>query len=223
MMVENFGNPADMARYAAAVFVNVATEAIESRGRFNVFLSGGSTPKLMHSMLVANDKDSIDWNKVWFFCGDERYLPEGNPDRNETMFRATLIDPLDAKHFFPMTFRESAEDSAIRYEEVLSKNLVGPVDLMFLGMGGDGHTLSLFPGSPALKSSSLVAAGPGLDPPAAWRTTMTLAFLPRVEQAYFLLAGADKKEKFEAVMAGEDYPSGRAAKVLKNVTWLTAF
>ena len=221
-LIEVFDTPEHVARAAAVGIVELAHHAILERGRFNLFLSGGSTPKRLHALLAREFKDQIDWSKVWLFCGDERYLPEGDANRNETMFRETLLEPLafDEARFFPMPVLGSAAKAAYAYEQTLRENLVGPADLMLLGMGPDGHCLSLFPNSPALGAEGWVTSGPGLNPPAAERVTVTLSFLSQVSQGWFLVTGGDKQEKLHAIEHGGNYPAGVVTRRLGACRWM---
>lgn len=214
-----------MAQRAAQDIAECAARAIAEHGRFNLFLGGGSTPRYLHKELVTEPlRSQIDWDKVYLFCGDERFLPVGDPEKNETMFRETLSGPLNfpEERLFNMPYLLPAEHAAEVYEKTLREHLVGPVDLMLLGMGPDGHCLSLFPGSPALQEQhKWVVSGPGLNPPAGTRITVTLPFLDQVSEGWFLIVGADKKPKLSAIFSGDmSFPSAVVAQRLKKCNWL---
>jgi 6-phosphogluconolactonase len=150
---------AALADRAAALVVDAARDAIERRGVFDLCLSGGSTPRAMYRRLVAGtDRHGVDWSRARFFFGDERCVPPEHADSNYGLARRELLDPLGIHEGAVHRMRGELEpvEAAERYEAVLESGL-GPgfprFDLVLLGLGSDGHTASLFPGTSALRDS----------------------------------------------------------------------
>ena len=142
---------------AAQLFYDAAREAIDARGRFTVALSGGSTPKLMHKEIVTQYADKIDWRHVYVFWGDERNVPPDHDDSNYLMAKETLLDhiliPSDNVH--RIRAEKDAVQAANEYDATLRRffakaSKIPVLDLIWLGLGDDGHTASLFPHTKAL-------------------------------------------------------------------------
>ncbi|AHE99140.1 6-phosphogluconolactonase [Thioalkalivibrio paradoxus ARh 1] len=172
-------------------------------------LAGGNTPRRLYRLLAGPPYAlSIPWDRVRLFLGDERWVPVDHPDSNARMVReALLAGLLEAPAFFPMpTDAEDPEQAARRYHECLVRevpsdagNGVPRLDLVLLGMGDDGHTASLFPGTPVLDASEPVAAVfvPRLD---SWRLSLTLPLLNAARHVLFLVTGADKAATLARVL-----------------------
>ena len=146
-----------LSRAAAAELAQVAASAIAARGRFDLALARGSTPRRLYEILASDFRDRIDWSRTHLFWGDERYVPEGDPLSNFRMARKALIDPLGIAaanvHSMSTSFADP-DDAARAYEKTLRAHFgdgVPQFDLVLLGMGPEGHTASLFPGSNALE------------------------------------------------------------------------
>jgi 6-phosphogluconolactonase len=173
-------------------------------------LSGGGTARRCYEALAG--RSGIDWRTVQVLIGDDRLVPVDDERSNEGMARQELLDHVDvgAVHSLVGSTPEV-------YEELLRG--LGPLDLVHLGMGPDGHTASLFPGSPQLAvTDRLVVDGPpGLEP-FVERRTLTLPALALARHAVFTVEGADKRDAFERVLAGEALPAGLVAA--ERVTWL---
>lgn len=219
-VVREFADAEALARGAADEFIAIARVAIAERGTFACALSGGSTPRKLHVALAAK-RAEVDWSKVELWWGDERTVPPTDKDSNYRMARETLLDPIgfDPARAHRMvgegaTFADHAA-SARAYEQAVVGALGNPpvFDLVFLGMGPDGHTLSLFPGSPAVgETARYVVANPVDSPVAGGKTTritMTYAGIAAARHTRFLVAGADKAERLKAVLDGPDgsYPA----------------
>lgn len=213
---------------AAELFVDCAAAAICTKGRFDVALSGGSTPKRAFELLAGGGfRDRVDWARVHAFWGDERYVPPSDGQSNEGMARVALLDhvPIPAANIHGMYQDGGLEQAAAAYEAMLREEL-GPrlaLDLTMLGIGPDGHTASLFPGEPAVNESErLVVAGKG-HAGVSERITMTPPLLNRSRTVLFLVAGADKADPMQRVLDGpEDWaitPSQSVARHAPNVTW----
>jgi 6-phosphogluconolactonase len=204
--------------------------AIRRRGRFVLALTGGSTPLAVCPLLVVPPRvRMLDWTKVEFFFGDERAVPPNDPESNYNTARLALLDYLprlrmEQVHRMPCEL-EDLDFGARQYEEELRRVIGGdgvPVfDLIWLGMGADGHTASLFPGSAALdERERLVVANwvPSLE---AWRMTLTYPVLNAAREAMFVVTGADKADAVARVRAGPDADGPPSARVhARRTTWL---
>jgi 6-phosphogluconolactonase len=202
---------------AAAKFVEIADSAITNHGQFTVALAGGSTPKSLYRLLAgAEFKDSIDWLKVFFFFGDERYVPPTDPESNFRMARETLFDSLQTpvENIFRWPAESAAaEQAAEEYEKILGKFFSGTprFDLVLLGVGADGHTASLFPYTEALAETSRSAVSNWVQKLGEWRLTMTFRALNAAANVIFLANGDEKapvlKEILEGPFQPEKYPA----------------
>ncbi|MFL5805663.1 MAG: 6-phosphogluconolactonase [Roseiflexaceae bacterium] len=201
---------AALAEAAARRFVALAGAAIERHGRFRVALSGGSTPRALHERLARAHRDAVDWGRVEIFWGDERFVPPDDPESCYRMARETLLDhvPVPAANIYPMpTIGSTPEAAARAYAETLAAVFGAETprfDLIFLGMGPDGHTASLFPGHPEVvaPSGALVVAVHGAPKPPPTRLTCTYRVLNGAANVIFLVAGADKAATLRAVLRG---------------------
>jgi 6-phosphogluconolactonase len=184
----------DLGAAAAELFLEVAPRTVA--------LAGGSTPRRCYERLASLE---YPWPEVEVFFGDERCVPPEHPDSNFLMARETLLSRVPARvHRMP---GESCDASA--YEREL-RDALGPnpaVDLVFLGLGEDGHTASLFPGDPALDETERLVAR--VDRPDHSRLTMTLPILSAAPTALFLVEGERKREALRLLLAGAGIPAGR--------------
>lgn len=193
---------ADLARRAADAFV----EAAAAGDRPALCLTGGSTPQAMHRLLATSEyAGRVDWPRLHVFFGDERQVPLDDPRSNYHAARETLLDhvPVDPAKVHPIT-------DADEYEGLL-RSFFGArpdFDLLFLGMGEDGHTASLFPGSVSLHEDERWV----IDPPdvvqGMARHTLTLPALSAARRTIFLVSGAAKAPALARIRAGEQLPAG---------------
>jgi len=213
--IHRFADLDALSRAAVEDLAAIAGEAIAARGACHIALSGGSTPKRLFQLLASLGKRALPWDEIVLWWGDERTVAPDHADSNYRMTRETLIDPLGLTRVHRIEAERDPEDAAAAYEDELKTALgVPPVlDLVWLGMGPDGHTASLFPGSPALaETKRLVVANP-VDSPLtkgpATRITLTLPAINAARHVRFLVAGTDKAETLAAVIAGprDTYPS----------------
>jgi 6-phosphogluconolactonase len=209
--VHTYPDATKLARAAAERFVALATEAIAARGQFAVALSGGSTPRATYALLASGEFAArVDWPRVHVFWGDERCVPPGHPDSNYRMAREALLDdiPIPAENVHRIRGELPPDQAALAYqaelEAVLGAN--GRFDLMLLGMGADGHTASLFPGTTALDERERAVVAVYVERLHAWRVTLTLTTINAARQILFLAIGAAKAETLRAVLEG---PAGR--------------
>lgn len=229
--VVQLGTPQELAGEAARRFVALAGEAIAQRGSFSVALSGGSTPKALYAQLAAAPlNDSIDWGKVHVFFSDERFVPPDSEESNYHTARVGLLSrvPIPAEQVHPYATEHIApEDSAEAYEaEIRASVPAGSTsrpefDLILLGMGPDGHTASLFPGTAALSISDRLVAPNYVDKLQTWRLTFTYPLINAGRTVMFLVAGDDKKERVREVLSGgSSLPAARVAPAPGRLVWL---
>ena len=218
MSVETFENPEKLAEAAARAFVEEASKAIAERGRFAVALAGGSTPKATYEALAREHASDVDWPNVHVFFGDERTVPPDHEDSNYRTAREALLDLVPVGSVHRMRGELPPEEAAASYEEELRiffEEDPPSLDLVMLGIGGDGHTASLFPETSALEVvDRLVVANPvpKLD---TTRLTLTLPFLNSARQIYFLVAGEDKAEALKEILEGDADPRRYPAKLVR--------
>ncbi|MCS6897013.1 MAG: 6-phosphogluconolactonase, partial [Nitrospira sp.] len=190
------------ANEAASILLSACEAAIQSRGRCLLALSGGSTPRTLYAALTSDQwRNRFDWSKIFFLFGDERCVPPDHHDSNFGTARLALFQPLNIRedHIFRMRGEDRDPQAAVRdYESVLRRlTTCAPPDLprldvILLGVGDDGHTASLFPGTAALHENSR-AVTVGLAPTGIRsRLTLTLGVLNRASVILFLVTGAQK-------------------------------
>lgn len=221
---------AAVAEATADRFVAAARSAIAARGIFRVALSGGSTPKQVYPLLLEPDRrDAVDWSRVEFFWGDERAVPPDHPDSNFGVAYQTLIAQLadvrpDRIHRMPAEAPD-IDAAALSHESELrlafeARGSEPPAfDLIWLGMGPDGHTASLFPATLALEEDERWVVGnwvPSLD---AWRMTLTEPVLNAGRRVVFAVTGSDKADALRAIRAGgSGLPAERVTG--RGVEWI---
>jgi 6-phosphogluconolactonase len=216
-MVRIFNTKEEITSQAANIFIAAAQNAIEKQGRFVVALTGGSSPVALYTLLAtAPYKNKIDWEKVFVFWGDERWVPLDDALSNAKMADDTLLShvSITKKNIFPM-YKEgvSAEAYALEYEESI-KSITGEdgqFDLILLGMGDDGHTASLFPGQAVLQEQDKWVAAYYLESQTMFRITLTAALINRAKQIVVLTFGENKAQALNEVLYGaydpEKYPT----------------
>ena len=224
--------PLAVAEGAADRIVAAARNAIRRRGRFRIALSGGSTPLPVYALLAAPPRvGAVDWSRVEFFWGDERCVPPDHPESNYGVARRLLLDrlpgvPSGAIHRMAADLPDR-EREAVRYQaEIAGEFGTSPdaarppaFDLVWLGMGRDGHTASLFPGSTALEERHRWVVASWAPAPAAWRMTLTLPIINAARSALFVVIGADKAGPLAAIRSGSRKPP--AARVhARSTVWL---
>ena len=203
---------ADEAALRAAHFVAAqARHAVARRNRFLMAVSGGSTP---HRMLQALAGEDVPWTRVHVLQVDERVAPAGDPDRNLTRLRESLLThlPRAAAQIHPMPVDGGdLESAAARYAETVEKLAGSPpvLDLVHLGLGHDGHTASLVPGDPVLDMVDVTVAVTGRYQ-GRRRMTLTFSVLDRARHVLWLVTGGDKAEMLARLQHGDDtIPAGR--------------
>ena len=212
--------PQELFGAAAEEVVRLATDAVQQRGRFTIALSGGSTPKSLFNLLATNARTTLPWDRMFFFWGDERHVPPTDADSNYHMAEETMLSkiPVQAGNVFRFA-AENPDAGAVAesYEQTLRKFFAIPsgqyprLDLILLGMGPDGHTASLFPGTAALQEKSKLAVANWVEKLKTSRLTLTLPVLNAARCVLFLVGGTDKAPALKAVLEGdapgEQYPA----------------
>ena len=196
---------------------------------FSIALAGGSTPELLYRLLATDYREQIPWDKLVIFWGDERYVPHTHEKSNFRMVKEALLDhvSIPQSQVIPIpTQPTNPNDAAASYAISLKENLAltdGKFDLILLGMGDDGHTASLFPGSPALEemARTVVAAPAPVEP--RQRITLTYPVLNNARNVFFLVAGENKAPGILCAMGRPseitECPSGKVDPREGNLTW----
>ncbi|TEW66968.1 6-phosphogluconolactonase [Mucilaginibacter phyllosphaerae] len=197
-------------------FADLSKQAIESNGRFSVALSGGSSPKKLHELLASEYRDSIEWDKVYFFFGDERDVPLTDAQSNYLMAKQTLFDPLgiDPSHIYAVQTALGAEEAAKDY----TRHLIGffdghnaCFDLVILGLGDNSHTASLFPHTSVLTDDSASVQALYIDEVKMNRITFTAPLINNAHHIAFLVYGAGKAEAVKHILEDptdiQEYPA----------------
>jgi 6-phosphogluconolactonase len=209
-------DPAALALAAAEEIAGSAEAAIASQGRFTIALSGGSTPRPIYRLLAEEPyRDRILWDRVYVFWGDERHVAPDHPDSNFGMAHDELLSkvPLPADNIHRVRAEKpDAERAAREYEWTLrsafnlDEGQVPRFDLALMGLGPDGHTASLFPGSDALRERARLVVAPWVSEQSAFRITMTLPVFNHAACALFVVSGEEKAEALRSVLEGDLQP-----------------
>ncbi|UWX61242.1 6-phosphogluconolactonase [Chryseobacterium oranimense] len=197
---------------AADTFVELSGKSIRKHDKFVVALSGGSSPKAIFSMLSTQEyAEKVEWNKVYFFWVDERWVSLDDEKSNAKMTFETLLDkvPVNKDHIFPM-YKDGIEpeDYAKEYEAQI-RNVLGAdgiFDFILLGMGDDGHTASLFPGEKILHEKEKWVDAYYLKPQEMFRITLTAPIINKAENILIITFGISKKHALNEVLNGEYNP-----------------
>jgi 6-phosphogluconolactonase len=211
MKIEVLANPDAVAQKAAQFIAAEARTAVAARGRFVIAVSGGHTPWVMLRNLATED---VPWKQMHVVQVDERIAPTGDPDRNLTHLRESLLAhaPLPTENIHPMPVEASDLEAAARHYASTLAGLAGspPVlDLAHLGVGPDGHTASLVPGDPVLTVTNTDVALTGVYM-GRRRMTLTYPILNRSRRILFLVTGKEKIEMLPKLLAADNsIPSGR--------------
>jgi 6-phosphogluconolactonase len=205
-------------------------DAARSRGRFSVALSGGSTPAGVYRLLAEEPfADRIPWSDVHIFWGDERCVPPNDPGSNYRLAQEALLSrvPIPADNIHRIRGEVDPSTAARVYDAALQDFFCGPrsrFDLVLLGLGTDGHTASLFPGSSALEETEQLAEAVvgAYEGRPAQRVTLTLPAINSAREALFLVSGAAKAGIVRAVLEGSepDLPARRVRLTAGRLTWL---
>lgn len=214
MTIKLFTSLLSLSVGAAEWITELSHKAIFERGECTIALSGGETPKTLYETLAKNYAEKIDWDHVHLFWGDERFVPEMDAASNYRMVREALIDksPISSKNVHPIFYRSNPTDSADQYSGELAgffKEQVPSFDLMLLGLGGDGHTASLFPGMSVEEMSKGIAIVTNSPLPPPIRISLTLPIINNAKHVAFLVSGSGKREILKAVLHDREVPNSK--------------
>jgi 6-phosphogluconolactonase len=213
-----------LARYVA---LWLAERIAASNGPFRLSLSGGSTPKTLYTMLAKEPYGSrVEWEKVEFYFGDERFVPHDHPDSNFRMANDALLSHVAAEHVYPMPTDTTPDYCATRYDALMKQKYGAQAfdpatpffDVMLLGLGDDGHTASLIPGQPVLEERTRWVA-PVLHGRDEQRITLTYPALESSRTIAFLVTGADKAPTVARVRSGDTALPAARIRPHSDVIW----
>ncbi|MCX6044309.1 MAG: 6-phosphogluconolactonase [Chloroflexi bacterium] len=235
-IIQKYTDAKVLAQVAAQRFVELAKAAITTQGRFSVALSGGSTPAAMYKLLASEPyANQLDWGKIDVFWGDERCVPPDDSESNYRMAHETLLShvPLPPANIHRIRGELAPQVGAQEYEATLREYFraapgAGRFDLVLLGMGNDGHTLSLFPGSEAARQEMILLSQPAqtqqrwvvanyVEKFSTWRITLTTQPVNAAANILFLVAGADKADALQQVLAEPPQPPLLPAQLIKPI------
>lgn len=212
--------PQELFASAAEEVVRLANQAAAEHGRFTIALAGGSTPKSLYNLLATNARTTLPWEKMFFFWSDERHVPPTDPDSNYRMADEAMLSkvPVPPGNVFRVPAENpDAATAAKEYESTLRKffqlepGQFPNFDHIMLGMGPDGHTASLFPGTAGLQEKSRLVIANWVEKLKTHRLTFTLPVLNAARSVAFLVSGTDKAPVLKAVLEekvpGDQYPA----------------
>lgn len=226
-----FKNLEELSLDAAGIFVRQAVKAILERGRILVVLNGGGTPARMFQLLATDFREKVDWRRVHIFWGDERCVPSGDPESSYGQARDQLLRhvPILEPNVYRIKGELSPDVSSREYSQTLKVFASPPLDwprfdLVYLGMGEDGHTASLFPGSPIDVTDPVLPVTAHYQDRPAERVTLTPPVFNSARTVVFMAAGEKKAGTLAQVLSGryhpEHYPAQRIDPREGKLIWL---
>ena len=221
-------NLAALAKETADVIFASASEAIAGQGKFSIALSGGRTPEALYTLLAQEPYRSvIDWAKVQVFFGDERCVPPDSPESNYGMARRAMLSkvPIPGDNIYRMRGEIDPNEAAKEYGQMLKEKFGdGGIDLVLLGMGDDGHTASLFPGTEALNETKHRCVANFVPKLKTWRITLSAPFINQSKRVLILVAGKEKTQRLHEVLEGprdpQRLPIQLIAPVKGQLVWM---
>ena len=229
MELHTYKDAEALSNAVAKWIADIIAETLKKASRFTIALSGGSTPERLHKILAASPyKEQIDWEKLHIFWGDERAVPFEDSRNNAKMAYDTLLNfvPVPAAQIHVMRTDISPEQSAAEYRKILHEYFgnTGPsFDLVLLGMGDDGHTLSLFPGTAVVHEETVWATAYFLKAQDMYRITLTKTIVNRAARIAFLTTGPKKTHALKEVLKGaynpDQYPSQEIKPLNGELHW----
>lgn len=221
-----------VAAEAAERVAQASERAIAEAGRFSIALSGGSTPKALYALLAAEPyRSRIDWSRVHILFGDERAVAPDHKDSNYKMADEALLSkvpiPKNQVHRIKGELGDRAEEAAKEYGLMLKTEFADGLDVVLLGMGGDGHTASIFPHTKAVAEQAHRVIGYFAENSStgkSWRITLTAPFINLAREVLVLMAGSDKAQRLKEVLEGPEDPGRLPIQLIKpthgKITWL---
>lgn len=231
--IRTLTTPQELFEAGAELVAHAAKEAVDERGRFTIALSGGSTPRNLYNLLATNARNTLPWDKMFFFFGDERHVPPTDKESNFRMADEAILSKIAVPQgnvFRILAENPDAAAAADAYEQRLQKffslapGQLPVFDLILLGLGPDGHTASLFPGTGALQEKSRLVVANWVEKFNTHRITFTLPVLNAARCVAFLVSGTDKAAALEAVLQSdapsEQYPAKLVHPANGKLIWL---
>ncbi len=226
MEVKIFETPLETAK----AFADYMLQQQQEKGKLNVALSGGSTPKLLFDLLASDYKDAFNWKDIFFYWGDERCVPPTDDDSNYKMTLEHLLSKVDipSKNIFRVKGEEAPDEEAQRYDNLIENNLPSkddnPVfDIIILGLGTDGHTASIFPHEIELLDSTNNCEVAHHPESGQKRITLTGPVINQARSICFLVTGESKKEKIRQIVEGQEvahnYPAFHISPKEGELIW----
>lgn len=221
-----YDTPERVAQAAAEVFTKYAAEAAQARGVARVAISGGTTPKRMFALLADPGQpflQQVPWDKLELYWVDERCVGPDDADSNYRMTREQLLSrvPLPPDKIFRMEGELEPEEAAAKYETYLRNNFrlegaqAPAFDLIFLGMGDDGHTASLFPHTDAINELGRLVVANHVPQKDTWRVTLTAPVINQGKRVVFLIEGGAKADKLHEVLLGDYDPEALPSQMIR--------
>jgi len=233
--IQLFNHCSEIASYAAKEVARIAAEAASSRGVFSIALSGGSTPKMLYALMAEHPslRNSLPWDKMNVFFGDERHVGPGHADSNYQMATDSMLSKVPLRpeqiHRIKGEYPDAAQ-AAAEYEDVIRRQFslksgnFPRFDVVLLGMGNEGHTLSLFPGTKALHETQRIVASNWVGKLYTDRITLTAPAANAAANIIFMVTGSDKACALKAVLEGPQEPEQLPAQMIRpsngSLYWL---
>ncbi|HEY7864357.1 MAG TPA: 6-phosphogluconolactonase [Thermoanaerobaculia bacterium] len=228
--VRVFDSASLLAAGAAGEFARHARAAATSRGLFRAALAGGQTPRAVHRVLSGSLREEVPWSAIRFGFGDERCVPPDDPRSNYGMARETLFEPMSiaSSAVLRMEGEMDPAEGARRYQLALAGEFGAPgiprFDFLFLGLGEDGHTASLFPQTTALAERRRLTVENWVSLENEWRLTLTYPVINAASRVVFVVSGKEKAPAVARVLAGDadpaDFPAAGVAPSDGELLWL---
>ncbi len=220
-MIWRYGDFESLSYAAAGLFTQRARLTVEETGKFTVALSGGQTPERAYQLLAEHPfRERVPWEHVNVFWGDERCVPPDDLMSNERMIRRALLEhvPIPPSQIHPIRCQKSPQSAALEYEDLLQeyfRTAQARIDLIFLGLGENGHTASLFPGTDVLHEKQRWVAEVYLPDQNTYRVTLTAGLINQAAMVVFLVSGANKASVLKEVLEGKLDPGRLPAQLIK--------
>ena len=230
--IDVYDDAGQLAQGVANRVLTIVAEAIDERGSCSIALAGGSTPKRLYELLATDEfREGIDWSRVHLFLGDERYVPLEHPDSNFQMAKEALIDQVSIpdSNVNPVPTELEATAAAAQYEDVIRTMIpagddrIPVIDLVLLGIGDDGHTASLFPGTDALRVKDRLVVANDVPQQSATRITFTIPLIQAARETILLATGAGKADAVAKAIEGAPNIEQTPSQILRDARGTVTF
>jgi 6-phosphogluconolactonase len=219
--IQIFETPDDLCKGIADFILNLAQQSVQARGRFVVSLSGGHTPEALYELLAKSPyREQMPWMQTFFFWGDERCVPENDKQNNSYMARQALLNKIEipVNNIYPVQTSLAPHLAAVAYEQTIRdffEQSFPLFDLMLLGMGENGHTASLFPGTPAIKEETRLVTEVFVEELKMYRITLTIPVINNSGAIVFLVSGQGKADIINKVINTSYHESHLPAQLIE--------